>query len=412
MPKYDIAVVGAGLGGLAVAALLSGKRKKIIVIERGESLDRAVGAYTRDGYRFCASPALSYGFDRGGVFYTLFEDLGIVQSVSAQSPCYQVALPDHRITIFADHRETLEELRREFPGEIDTLTAFYLGLHGLAEKGIKSRFWASVTKHRSAAGFIRNYRFTSELLAFFEVQSLYFFERPLAEISLVDLIMLCDSPPQYPEGGFKKLVDHLYSTILHQGGKVLFNQAVKEFASRGNHIVGIKANQEVIEADMILLNLSPRSDSSSIFMGLRDTVVPVGMCQEVLYLPDYRSPRDLFTLSLSAKDDVASAPQGMRALSLTFRTEQSSVHDKQALIDRLNRLIPFLNEYLVFSDEQRTGDEGIDLPEGVRFKPLRSGGGISFLSRSSPGNIYLLKNAPTTPLQVMSEVNRFVKKVS
>ena len=48
MSKYDVAVVGAGLGGLAVAALLSEKRKRIIVIEHGGSLDRAVGTYTRD----------------------------------------------------------------------------------------------------------------------------------------------------------------------------------------------------------------------------------------------------------------------------------------------------------------------------------------------------------------------------
>ena len=146
-------------------------------------------------------------------------------------------------------------------------------------------------------------------------------------------------------------------------------------------------------------------------MGLRDTVIPVGMCPEVLYLPDYQSPRDFYTLSLSAKDDVASAPKGMRALSVSFRSGQSGAVDKQALIERLNRLIPFLNDYLVFSDEHRTGDEGIDVPEGVTFKPLRSGEGTSLLYRGSR-NMYLLKNAQTAPLQVMSEVNRYVKKVS
>jgi hypothetical protein len=412
VPKYDLAVVGAGLGGLAVAALLSGKKKRIIVIEHSGSLDRSVGTYTRDGYSFCASPALSYGFDRGGAFHELSANLGIVQSVSVQSPCYQVALPDHRITIFADQAETLEELRREFPKEVNTLTTFYRDLHRLAEKMVKSRFWAYVTRHRSTAGFIRQYSFSRELTAFFDIQSLYFFQRPIAEISLVDLIRLCDTPPRHLEGGFKKLADQLYSTILQQGGEILYDQKVTGFETRGNTIVGIKTNHGVLEADTILLNLSPRYDSSTIFMGLRDTVMPVGMCPEVLYLPDYHSPRDFFTLSLGAKDDVASAPKDMRALSLTFRSEPSSADDKQALIDRLNRLIPFLNDYLVFSDVHRTGDEGIELPEGVTFKPLRSGEGISLLSRGSKRNIYLLKNAQTAPLQVMAEVNRFVRKIS
>ena len=412
MPKYDVAVVGAGLGGLAVAALLSSRKKRIIVLERGGSLNGAVGSYARDGYSFCVAPALSYGFERGGAFYALSASLGIVHSVSVQSPSYQVALPDHRITVFADQGETLEELRREFPKEINALIKFYRDLHRLAEKGLKSRFWTYVTKHRSAAGFIREYRFSRELTAFFDIQSLYFYQRPVAEISLVDLITLCDTPPLYLEGGFKKLADQLNSTILQQGGEILYNQKDIEFASRGNSIVGIKTKTEVVESDTMLLNLSPRYDSSTIFMGLRDTVMPVGMCPEVLYLPDYQSPRDYFRLSLGAKDDSESAPKGMRALSLSFRSEKGSAVDTQAYISQLNRLIPFLNDYLVFSDEHRMGDEGIDFPEGVTFKPLRSGEGTSLLYRGSKKNIYLLKNSQTAPLQVMSEVNRFVKKVS
>ncbi len=413
MSKYDVAVVGAGLGGLAVAALLSSKKKRIIVIERGGSLNDAVGAYTRDGYSFCASPALSYGFDRGGAFYTLSANLGIVHSVSVRSPCYQVALPDHRITIFADQGETLDELRREFPREINALIKFYQELHRLAEKMVKSRLSAYLTRRRSAAGFIREYRFSRELTAFFDIQSLYFFQKPVAELSLVDLITLCDTPPHYLEGGFKKLAEQLHSTILQQGGKILYNRMVEEYAMNGA-LAGIKTNQEVIEADTMLLNLSQRYDSSTYFMGLRETVIPVGMCPEVLYLPDYSSPGDFITLSLGANDDIASAPKGMRALRMSLWSEESSAGDnlKQAPIDQLIRLIPFLNDYLVFSDKHRSGDEGIDLPEGVAFKPLRSGEKRCLLYRGSKKNIYLLKNSQTAPLQVMSEVNMFVEKVS
>jgi len=121
MPKYDVAIVGAGLGGLAAAALLSGRKKRVIVLERSGSLDRALGVYEKDGYTSCAAPTYSYGFEQGGAFHELSSNLGIVHSVSVQSPCYQVALPDHRITIYADQGETLEELRREFPGEISML---------------------------------------------------------------------------------------------------------------------------------------------------------------------------------------------------------------------------------------------------------------------------------------------------
>ena len=341
MSKYDVAVVGAGIGGLAVAALLSEKKKKVVVLEQSGSLSGAVGSYHRDGYTFSASPALSYGFERGGAFYTLSANLGIAHSVSVQSPCYQVALPDHRITVYADQGETIEELRREFPKEVDSLIKFYRNLHRLAEKMVKSRISSYVTKHRSAAGFIRHYSFSRQLLAFFDIQSLHFFQRPVAKLSLVDLITLCDTPPLYLEGGFKKLADQLYSTIVQRGGDIFYNHTISEFATRSSHIVVIKTKQDIIEADTLLLNLSQRYDVSTFFMGLQETVIPVGMCPEVLYLPDYQSPRDYFRLSLGAKDDSESAPKGMRALSLSFRSEKGSAVDTQAYISQLNRLIPF-----------------------------------------------------------------------
>jgi hypothetical protein len=131
----------------------------------------------------------------------------------------------------------------------------------------------------------------------------------------------------------------------------------------------------------------------------------------VLFLPDYALPRDFITLSFSAKDDVASAPQGMRVLSMSYRSGQNSAVDMQARMDQGNRLIPFLNDYLVFRDEQGTADGEIALPAGVTFKPVRSGDGRSGLSRGSQKNIFLLENARKSPLQVISEVNQFVKKV-
>lgn len=412
MPKYDVAVVGTGLGGLAVAALLASKKKRVIVIEHSGSVDRAVGVYQKDGYRSCAAPNFSYGFERGGAFYEFSSNLGIVHSVSVQSPCYQVALPNHRITIYADQGETLEELRREFPGEITVLAKFYKDLHRLSEKTAKSRFSAYLTKHRSAAWFIRKYGFSRELMAFFDIQSLYFFQKQIAEISLVNLIRLCDTPPLYLEGGFKKLADQLYSTILQQGGEIKYNQTVSEFALSGGTIVGIKTKQGVVEADTMLLNLVPQSDGETVYLGVRDEVIPVGMCSEVLFLPDYGMPRDYIALSLSPKDDAAHAPKGMRVLSVSYRSDQQNAADMQTIVDHSKTLMPFLDDYLVFRDEQRTADAEIALPAGVTFKPRSSMQGSLRLSKSSKKNVYLLENTQRSPLQVISEVNRFVKKVS
>jgi phytoene dehydrogenase-like protein len=412
MPKYDVAIYGAGFGGLAAAALLSGKKKRVIVLESGGSIDRAVGVYEKDGYSSCAAPTLSYGFERGGAFYELSSSLGLVHSVSVQSPCYQVALPDHRITIFADQGETLEELSREFPGETTALMKFYRDVHRLAESMATHRMYAFVTKHRSAASFIGNYRFSRALMTFYDIQSLYFFQRPIADLSLVDLIALCDTPPLYLEGGFKKFADQLTDAILHHGGEIVYNQTKSAFALNNNRGFAITTNQGVIDADTILLNIVPPNDLSTIYLGIRDTVVPIGMCQEVLFLPDYDKPRDFLALSLSAHDDATRAPQGMRILSSSYRTTQQRQVDMPDVVDNVNMLIPFLNDYLVFRDERKATGPEIALPEGLTFKPVRSEREKEFLSQGSKKNVFLLNNVRTSPLQVLEGVNRFVKKVS
>ncbi|HEY6011614.1 MAG TPA: NAD(P)-binding protein, partial [Nitrospirota bacterium] len=287
MAKYDVAIIGAGLGGLAAAALLAGGRKKTVIIERGASYSDAVGFRERDGFRFSCAPALSYGFERGLPVYEMSVGLGILHEASVHSPCYQVALPDRRITVYADVRETLEELRREFPREIDSLAQFYKDLHKAAERSSRSRFFSFLAKRRTAAGFLRSYRFSRELMTFFDVQLDYFFQRQSPETSLASLISLCDSAPLYFYGGFKKVADLLYSVILQQGGEVRYGESSPRITVHNGRAIEVETTQGVIEADAVLLDRVAAQPTSTFFLALREDVVPVSMIHEVLYLPDY-----------------------------------------------------------------------------------------------------------------------------
>lgn len=412
MPKYDVAVVGAGLGGLAAAALLSSKKKKTIVIERGGSLNKAVGGFEKDGFIFFSTPPLSYGFERGGLIHELAAGLGIIQNASAHSPSYQVALPDRRIAVYSEPNATLEELRREFPKEIKSLQKFYRDLHKRAIQNEKSRVSAYLSRHRTVSGFIRKYRFSPELMTFFDIQSLYFFRKPVLELSLSTLITLCDTPPLYLQGGFKQFADQLCGIILQQGGEVRYKDPSSDFALKNGRVVGIKTAQEVVEAGTILLDTEFRQHSSTLFIGLRDEVVPVGMCPHVIFLPDYAQPRSFLALSLGAKDDTTIAPRGMRTLTVSCQSQQKFSADKKTLIDQISRLIPFLNDYLVFAEEDRGADRAITFPADFSFKPLRSADGTSLLSRCSKRNVYVLNNVRHAPLQVMSAVQRFIKKMT
>ena len=411
MAKYDVAIIGAGLGGLATAALLAGRRKKTVVIERGASYSGAVGFQERDNFRFSCAPPLSYGFERGLPVYEMSVGLGILHHAAVTSPCYQVALPDRRITVYADVSETLEELRREFPREIDSLAQFYKDLHKVAERSARNRFFSFLSKHRTAAGFMRGYRFSRELTTFFDVQLDYFFQRPSAETSLASLISLCDSPPLYFYGGFKKVADQLYSVILQQSGEVHYGEPSPRITVHNGRAIEIETTQGVLEADTVLLDTVSAQPTSTYFFAVRDEVVPVGMSQEVLYLPAYEQPRDFVSLSLSASDDASASPEGMRALRATFRTGPNAVVDQQERVRRISRLVPFLNDHLIFAEQYRDITEGAVVPANMPFKMIWSAGGMPLLSRGSCRNLYELKDMHHAPSWVLSAVHRFTKQL-
>jgi phytoene dehydrogenase-like protein len=248
-------------------------------------------------------------------------------------------------------------------------------------------------------------------MTFFDVQLEYFFQKHSAEASLASLLLLCDSPPLYFHGGFKKIADQLYSVILQEGGEIRYREPSPRIASKNGRVIGIETAQGMVEADIILLDRVPPRQPAALFVALHEEVVPVGMAEEVLFLPDYARPRDFISLSLSRTDDTDAAPEGMRALYASFRGQQVPPEDKQELIARIGELIPFLRDYVVFAEQYRGIDEGIIAPADISFKQLRSAAGKSLLSRGSHKNVYLLDDVQQAPPRVLSAVQLFVRQL-
>jgi phytoene dehydrogenase-like protein len=408
MRQYDLAVAGAGLGGLAAAALLSAKGKKTILCTPSPSLDDALGVSARDGFLFCPGPSLSYGFEQDGPFHQLLADLGLGELAPASAQAYQVALPDRRITVFANQEETLEELSREFRPEIRTVTRFYRDLKKEADRNARNRVYAYFSQRRSAAGFIRKYAFSSELRLFFNVQSLFFFQRPVSELSLATLIALCNTRPFYYYGGHKTLVDRLLGIVLQKGGDIRYKEAAQEIVIRDNRAIGIRTNREVIEAGTVLLD-SQEQRVPLLFLGILDKVVPMGMARDVLYLPDYNQPNDFIALALSAQEDPDFAPPGMRALTASFHSMKHPPAKREPT-GGISRLIPFLNDFLVLTDEPRRA-EAVPVSDGILFKPVRSKGGEQLLFGASKRNVYKLDEVRHAPLQQIHAVRKFVQQM-
>jgi hypothetical protein len=410
VPTYDLAVAGAGLGGLAVAALTSRNGKKVTVFESGASLDAALGVREFDGFRFFHGPTLSYGFEEGGAFQKIFAKLGSAPEVLNHAHCFQVALPDRRITVFTNQEETHDELKREFPREIQTIEKFYHDLKKQAERISKSRIKAFFSNRRSAAGFIGRYNFSREFAIFLDIQSRYFFRQPLTQLSLAKLVTLIETMPIRFSGGTKELADRLLAELRKNGGDVTFGEGPVEIAFRTGRPIGVKTDQHLIEADSILLD-SPHQPPPTYFLGILDDVVPMGMAQDVLFLPDYARPDEFLCISVSADNDVSAAPMSARALTVSLNSSNSSPRDQDAVIGPLAEVVPFLEENVFFIEPSPVISPSFKIADDITFKPMRSSDKEPLLFRTSKRHIYMLRDMQYMPQELMTMADKFAATI-
>ena len=89
MNGYDVVVVGGGIGGLTVAALLSARGMNTCLLERQSQVGGCIARVEFSGYDFEPGEGLYTSFGPGGIYETVFSQLPVnVPTVSPlQSPC-------------------------------------------------------------------------------------------------------------------------------------------------------------------------------------------------------------------------------------------------------------------------------------------------------------------------------------
>lgn len=129
---YDVAVVGAGIGGLATAGLLARVGRSVILLDRATRPGGVCQDLTIDGHRFEVGATLLSGFGPGGPLAMLSQRLGIRLAVAEADPAFQVVLPSHRISLWTQPEAWRREIRREFPDEEATWRALWSELEAVA----------------------------------------------------------------------------------------------------------------------------------------------------------------------------------------------------------------------------------------------------------------------------------------
>lgn len=254
----DVIVVGAGIGGLTVAALLQERGFSTIVFEKNRYPGGSCSSFRREGYSFDAGASVFYGFGENSSSGTLnlhtriFRKLGLSVETIADPVQIHYHLPDNfEISASYDRETFLDALIDRFPHEsggikkfyrelddvLDIISSFPSGsledLNHLLSVGaaypLKSISLALKT-FRSMGKTARSYIRDEELLRFIDIEAYSWAVQDAVSTPLVNAgICLADrhyGGINYPVGGSGAIPEALCRGVEKFGGRICFQSEV------------------------------------------------------------------------------------------------------------------------------------------------------------------------------------------
>jgi len=123
---YDVVVVGAGIGGLTAAALLSARGMNVCVLERQSQVGGCIARVEFSGHEFEPGMGIYTSFGKGEVFEGIFDRLPVeLPKATLLSRPYVVRLGDGKDVRLIAGDEFFGELSRAFPECADQAMGFY-----------------------------------------------------------------------------------------------------------------------------------------------------------------------------------------------------------------------------------------------------------------------------------------------
>ncbi len=263
----EVAVVGGGIGGLTVAALLAQRGVDVCLFERASVVGGCVASFDKFGYSFEQGYGLYSSWEPGSIHDRVFSELPVeAPEVRLLRPTYQVRLPDNAEIVLGVSEKFEDDLRLVFPECAEVALEFYRKLNAvgfalrhalqntpdLFSASTPSRAYALLRAGRVGTEIMRAANdSTSRHLAnashrfrrFIDVQLQAFAQASSDDVPYLHAALALN-PTQGGmfaiRGGGAALADKLAESIKKSGGKIRLNSPVLRLSySSSGHAVGV-----------------------------------------------------------------------------------------------------------------------------------------------------------------------------
>jgi all-trans-retinol 13,14-reductase len=277
--KYDVVVIGAGIGGLTCGALLAKEGLSVLVAEQHSKPGGCCTSFRRKGFTFHAGMNALNGAERGGMLYNILEELGLEDDIEfiGLAPRTRIVGSDYDIP--STPLEGLaEELKKMFPGEgtsIDTfvqdckaVTSEMMALAGSSldllgfwgKMGLLVKFLLKSPKLRKYGG--KSHR--QALIESFKEPKLSAILGSIEDFdprwaATTPMTILGIPAMQYPKGGAQAVADVLAKGVTKHGGDLALKTLVKKIVVDDGKVTGVElADGTIVRSRYIVSNADGR----------------------------------------------------------------------------------------------------------------------------------------------------------
>jgi prolycopene isomerase len=267
--KYDVIIIGAGIGGLTCASYLARAGFDVLICEQHKKPGGYVTSFNRKGFTFDAGPK---SIGSNGVVFPILKGLGLFDRIRFIRPSIQMITPSTRLKI-GSLAQIKEDLSASLPKARSQVNGYFNELEELIN------LFGEVFKPNTLSPFFdtdtpfRSMKLARTMLRYRETNSLDLINKHVSDERLRRILLLILTYPTmdvltvaalwysylydfwYPLGGMQVISNALADYFKSKGGTLRLNTYVSKILLKKGRASGVNLYPgEVVNSDFVISN--------------------------------------------------------------------------------------------------------------------------------------------------------------